>query len=407
MPASTPRSTETISDPADTERQLEAGEQVDEPELSTGRKVLYWVGIFAMLFLLVCAVSTIGDGFKALGKETAEGLFAFASNPFVALFVGILATSIIQSSSTTTSIVVAAAASGALPLSIGIPMVMGANIGTSVTNSLASLGHITNKREFKPAFTSATMHDFFNLLAVVILLPLEMLTGYLERISAVFAAPLQGIIAPDPGQADIVAKTTDPLVNIITAGTLALPGVIGPIVTVVVGIVMIFCAVRFLGIILQRVMVGTARRILHSAVGKNPVIAMVAGTLVTVLVQSSSVTTSMMVPFAGSGALTPRQIYPMTLGANVGTTFTALLAAMALSGTTGAGIALQVALVHLFFNLSGILLIYVIPLLRNIPLRAAGLLAEVATERKWIAAAYIVVTFIAIPGVVVAIAAFL
>ena len=109
----------------------------------------------------------------------------------------------------------------------------------------------------------------------------------------------------------------------------------------------------------------------------------------------------MMVPFAGSGALTPRQIYPMTLGANVGTTFTALLAAMALSGTDGAEIALQVAFVHLLFNVTGIVVIYVLPFLRDVPLRAAGTLAAVATERRSLAAVYIVGTFLAIPGLVV------
>lgn len=368
---------------------------------------LHWLGALAMLYLLVCAVSVIGDGFGALGENSARELFQFAANPFVGLFVGILATSIIQSSSTTTSIVVAATASGALPLSIGIPMIMGANVGTSVTNTLASLGHVTNKREFKPAFTSATMHDMFNLLAVAILLPLEMLTGYLEWASSVFADLLGGFVVTDPGEADVVSAITDPAVDLVTAVTLAIPGTWGAVVTILVGIAMIFAAVRLLGTILQRVMVGTARKILHTAVGKNGAVAMLAGTVVTVLVQSSSVTTSVMVPFAGSGALTPRQIYPMTLGANIGTTFTALLAALAATGTAHAETALQVALAHLLFNLSGIVLIYVIPLLRTVPLRMASALAEVATERPSMAMAYVVVTFLAIPAAVVAVAAFL
>ncbi|GMA41012.1 Na/Pi symporter [Mobilicoccus caccae] len=379
----------------------EVSREDERNDLSTTQKALRWVGVLLALYLLVCAVGAIGDGFKALGEDAARGLFDFAANPVVALFVGLLATSIIQSSSTTTSIVVAAVASGAMPLSVGIPMIMGANIGTSVTNSLASLGHVTNKREFKPAFTSATMHDFFNLLAVAILLPLELLTGFLERVSGAMADAFAGVYAPDPGEADIVSLMTDPVVDLVTGLTLAIPGVMGPVATIVLGVAMIFLAVRLLGSLLQSVMVGTARRILHSAVGKNPVVAMIAGTVVTVLVQSSSVTTSMMVPFAGSGALTPRQIYPMTLGANVGTTFTALLAAMALSGTDGAEIALQVAFVHLLFNVTGIVVIYVLPFLRDVPLRAAGTLAAVATERRSLAAVYIVGTFLAIPGLVV------
>ncbi|MEI5617209.1 thymidylate synthase, partial [Streptomyces brasiliscabiei] len=89
---------------------------------------------------------------------------------------------LIQSSSTVTSIIVGLVAGG-LPVELAIPMIMGANIGTTVTNTLVSLGHVRYKDEFKRAFASATIHDFFNLLAVAIFLPLEMAFGILEKIS--------------------------------------------------------------------------------------------------------------------------------------------------------------------------------------------------------------------------------
>lgn len=362
---------------------------------------LRWIGVVAMIYLLICAVGIIGDGFKGLGEGAAEGLFDFATNPFIALFVGILVTSIIQSSSTTTSIVVAAVGSGAMPLSVGIPMIMGANIGTSVTNTLASLGHVGKKDEFRRAFATSTVHDFFNLLAVVIILPLELLFHPLERASAWLTERMSGLIAPDPDSADVISLLTDPVVDLADTATSWMGETPGSVAMIVLGVVLIFLAVRTLGKILQVLMVGRARSILHKAVGSNPAVSMGAGTLVTVLVQSSSVTTSVMVPFAGSGALTLRQIYPMTLGANIGTTFTALLAALALAGEDGAEIALQTALVHLLFNLLGILLIYVIPILRSVPPRLAETLAAVAAERKWIAAAWVITVFLAIPGLAV------
>lgn len=380
------------------------GHMADENP-SMGTSILSWLAVIALLYLLVCAVGVIGDGFKALGKDTAEGLFEFATNPFIALFVGILMTAIVQSSSTTTSIIVVAVGAGAMPIAVGIPMIMGANAGTSVTNTLASLGHIGNKKEFRLAFTSATVHDFFNLLAILILLPLELMTGYLEKFSGWLVERLNGIYAPDPDGVDFVSAATDPVVDVLTAVPLALPGVLGPVLTVVMGVAMIFLVVRYLGKVLQVVMVGTAREILHAAVGKNAFVAFIAGTVVTFLVQSSSVTTSMMVPFAGSGSLTPRQIYPMTLGANVGTTVTALFAALALTGTDGANVALQIALVHVLFNLSGIVAIYFPPFMRNLPLILAEKLAIVATQRKMIAVAYVVGVFLAIPGIFVGISA--
>ena len=58
-----------------------------------------------------------------------------------------------------------------------IPMIMGANIGTSVTNTFVSMAQSGNQREFRRAFAGATIHDMFNWLTVLILLPLEWATG--------------------------------------------------------------------------------------------------------------------------------------------------------------------------------------------------------------------------------------
>ncbi|WP_298086956.1 Na/Pi symporter [uncultured Corynebacterium sp.] len=215
---------------------------------------------------------------------------------------------------------------------------------------------------------------------------------------------LFGTILPDPGNADLIGGLTDPAVDLIGMNGLMgmMPGsdVVDGTLTILVGVAMIFFAVAWLGKILQLIMVGRAKAILEKSVGGHPLTAMGAGALVTVLVQSSSVTTSVMVPFAGSGALTTRQIYPLTLGANVGTTITALIAALAVTGD-GANLALTIAIVHTLFNVFGIIIIYGLPFLRELPLTGAEILAKVASERKIYAVAWVVTVFLAIPALAI------
>ncbi|MEY8263854.1 MAG: Na/Pi cotransporter family protein, partial [Bermanella sp.] len=106
------------------------------------------------------------------------------------------------------------------------------------------------------------------------------------------------------------------------------------------------------------------------------------------------------VPLVGSGVFKPRDIYPFTLGANIGTTITGLLAATALSGP-GAIVGLQIALVHLMYNIAGVLVVYGLPFLREIPLTLAHKLADIATERHSLAALYVLTVFFLIPGLCV------
>ncbi|MBU1147316.1 MAG: Na/Pi symporter [Candidatus Omnitrophica bacterium] len=119
--------------------------------------------VLGFLYLFLVSIGLLGEAFKGFGKEFAENLLRMTSNPFVSLFIGILATSLMQSSSTTTSIVVGMVASGTITVGNAIPIIMGANIGTTVTNTLVSIGHITRREEFKRAIAGATVHDFFNL----------------------------------------------------------------------------------------------------------------------------------------------------------------------------------------------------------------------------------------------------
>ncbi len=113
------------------------------------RRLMRWLLLILSVYAILLSVGMVGSGFKWVsgGSEGARELFEFATNPFVALLIGILATSLVQSSSTVTSVVVGLVAGG-LPIEIAIPMVMGANIGTTITNTLVSLGHIRKNQSF-------------------------------------------------------------------------------------------------------------------------------------------------------------------------------------------------------------------------------------------------------------------
>ncbi|NKQ41110.1 MAG: Na/Pi symporter [Sulfurovum sp.] len=362
-----------------------------------------WASVALLVYLLLVAVSLIGGGFKLAAGDQAKELFAFATNPIVALVVGTVATALIQSSSTVTSIIVGLVAGG-LPVEIAIPMVMGANIGTTITNTIVSLGHVKQGEEFKRAFAAATIHDFFNLVSVVIFLPLEIMFGFLEKIGVYLSTFMHGGDSVSVSGFNFIKPLVNPPVNFVkdTLGSISPSEMIAGVIMAVLGVVTIFVVITLIGKLLKVLMVGKAKDILHSAIGRGPISGILSGTGITVLVQSSSTTTSLIVPLAGSGVFSLRQIYPFTLGANIGTCITALLAATAVSGPF-AIFALQIALIHFAYNVIGVIVIYGIKPLREIPIWAAQKLAEAATKNILYAVGYVVSVFFVLPGILIAI----
>lgn len=361
-----------------------------------------WLSMLVAIWILITAVGIIGDGFSTAVGDQAEELFQFATNPFVALTIGILATVGTQSSSTTTSIVVGLAAGG-LPMGIAIPMLMGANLGTTMTNTLVSVGMVGKKDQFRRAFSAATVHDFFNIMAVVILLPIELLTGFLQRSSEAASTALTGegsegnvVTSAFTAFGDIIGAITAPGSDLAAWAVSPFPDVAAGIVQIVVGVALILFIISFIGNMMKSLMVGRAKEILNSAIGRGPLAGIGSGTLITVVVQSSSTTTSLVVPMAGSGAFSLRQIYPFTVGANIGTTLTALIASFAFTGVEGT-LALQAAFVHLFYNLASTLIIFGLPFLRPLPLMGATRLGSAVAERKIIGVLWVLGVFVALP----------
>lgn len=367
--------------------------------INTIKSITQWVAIATLVYLLISSVGMIGAGFKGATKGQASELFQFATNPFMGLIIGILATAMIQSSSTVTSIIVGLVAGG-LPVEMAVPMIMGANIGTTITNTIVSLGHVRKKKEFRRAFASATVHDFFNVMAVAIFLPIEILFHPLEKIGGYFAGLLVGGENVSVKGFNFIKPATKPVIDFFADASAIISENAQYIILIIFGIAIIFLAITLIGKLLKKLMVGRAKAIMHNAIGKGPVAGIFSGAVITVLVQSSSTTTSLMVPLAGTGVFRLKQIYPFTLGANIGTTITALLAATAISGDS-AVFALQIALVHLIYNSSAVLLIYGVKNLRKIPIRGALWIARVATERKTLALLYILGVFFGLPAILI------
>jgi sodium-dependent phosphate cotransporter len=327
-------------------------------------KALYFV---LLLYLFFVSIELMSAAFRLAGRGFAEQLINTATDPLAGLFLGFLATSVIQSSSTTTTIVVGLVASGALTIPLAIPIVMGANIGTTTTNTIVSIGHVTRPREFERAFAASTVHDFFNLLAALTLLPIELLFHPVERMavglqSAFSGAGGMGLASPLKAA---VAPLVDPLVE-------AFPS---EIVLIVIALALLFLALNQMmsvmrGAVLER-MSGLFDRVLF----RNDAASFALGAVMTAAVQSSSATTSLVVPLAGTGVLSLKQIFPYTLGANIGTTITAILASFA----TGSAAAVTIAFAHLSFNILGIALFYP---LRAIPIWLAKSVAAYAVRTK-------------------------
>lgn len=352
------------------------------------------LSVAAALYLFLVSIRLLGTGFEMFGGGFSERLIATTSNPFVGLVIGILATSIVQSSSTTTCTVVGFVAAGALSIENAIPIVMGANIGTTVTSALVSVGHVGRREEFRRALAAATVHDFFNVIAVVVLFPLEITTGFLRRSATALARLLVG--SESVTFASPVKRAVAPLVRVVVRAveSLQLPhtGVLLAVIAFVLLIVSLWVLVKRTKAIAMR----RAEVVIDRLMGRSGLAGIAVGTGITAIIQSSSVTTSLMVPLAGAGIARLEQIFPITLGANVGTTVTALLASLA-----GDARGLTIALVHLLFNLVGIILIYPVPAIRRIPMALAERLGDAAARSRRYAVIFIVGAFYAVPALLI------
>jgi solute carrier family 34 (sodium-dependent phosphate cotransporter) len=377
-------------------------EAVESPRGRSGgfpdqvRQALRLVSVVFFLYLFLVGVKSLETGIGSLGENLVEAVFAAVANPISALAAGILATVLVQSSSVSTAVIVGLVGAGVMSVETAVPMVMGANIGTTVTSTLAALGHIRQSAYFERAFAAATLHDGFNLLAVALFLPLEMAFGVITWCARVLEDLVDGFF-PAGGSAgssvvrDAVAAPVKWIQGVVDG--YGWSGGLGPIL-LVIGLGMIFLGLaritKGMKSLISRRLEGAVNSMLGRGGGW---LALLIGAVMTVAVQSSSITTSILVPLVAAGLLTLPNAFPVTVGSNIGTTVTAMIASMASESEE----ALVIALAHVSFNLLALLAFFVIPVTRRLPLAIARTMARLAMVNKTWVAVYVVGVFIVMP----------
>ena len=322
-----------------------------------------------------------------IGFGTAREMIKVAEAPFIALFVGLLTTALLQSSSTVTSIAVVMMASGTITLNIGIFIIMGSNIGTTLTSDIVSLGFVANKGKFRKALSAGVIHDFFNILTTMLIFPLEYYYGFLSKVATYIAGLLSTQLS--------INSDSNSFVN--------LPG-FSPVSNSLYGlfnnywilaafsILLLFISIKVFSRYTYRLLIGASKDKLKNYVFNNPLKSFSWGLLLTGILQSSSVTTSLIIPLVANRKVMLKSIFPYIIGANIGTTITALLAAIFISED-----AISLAVAHLIFNLAGGIVFFVFSITRNIPVYLASSFGKLASENKLIGLFYIIFTFFLIP----------
>lgn len=359
-------------------------------EGSTRQKFLnvvpFILSISLALFVFLWSLDLMTSCFQVIGSETVDKVLSVTSNPFISLFIGLFITAVIQSSSTSTSLIVAIVASGGMTLENAVPMVMGANIGTTLTSTIVSLSYITDNKEFKNAIATGVMHDFFNIMTVMILFPLEFYYQILSRLSvhiaSIFNLSAKSTEVNQSGGSGLFDFINDFLITSIEYKVLL----------VVVACITLFASIKIISKIISKRMIGASDERFKDVFFKKKLNSFGLGTMLTAGIQSSSITTSIIVPLGATGKIHPSKIFPYIVGANIGTTITALIAAFNKSEA-----ALSIALVHFLFNLLGTFIFMIVPYFKKLPIRYARKFGIMTSEYRVIGFFYILFVFFILP----------
>ncbi|HCW06966.1 MAG TPA: phosphate transporter [Cytophagales bacterium] len=344
--------------------------------------VYFLFGLFVFLLSIDLMISSLSQ----LGSLTDLVLLATA-NPFAGLFIGLLTTAVVQSSSATTSITVALVASGALSLSGAVPIIMGANIGTTITSTIVSLSFINRKKEFRRAIAAGTYHDFFNILTVLILFPLEYNFGLLSSLSQFIATNFfHEPMAKSSINFKLLGSSLSWPVKFISEH------ISNGYILGLISITLLFGSILFF------------RRLFSSSLGygsstkfrrfffKNPYKSFGWGLLTTAAIRSSTITTSLVVPLVAKKVIKLKQAGAFILGANIGTTITAFLAS-----TLNSNAAISIAIAHFLFNFIGVIIFFRTPILKLIPFALANGIGRLTLKHRIVGFMYLLMTFFLIP----------
>lgn len=404
------------------------------------RSVASWSALIGFGYLFFLAIDLVSTGMKGSFAEPLKLFLATNAAEFTELrsfSIGVLGTALAQSSSAVTSMTVVLAQEGVMPLLIAAGVVHGANLGTSVTSSIVAFATeapkatgnllhdgwnlLTRPRGegFRRAVGAALVHDFFNIIMVTaILVFLELPFGWVLYLSERSATALEGHIGASDGLLAATAAlspstwtgpVSDGLFGAFAWGVEGsgglLPVWLPGLALVMIGLPLLFFALKgFTRGMKNKVLSGLdlsdLRRVGERLLGRSPADTFVRGLLLTILVQSSSATTSMVVPLAALGLFGVRRIFPFILGANIGTTVTALIAATSAAGQPGFHEGMTIALCHLYLNSAAVVVAVVVVGLPTSVIGSAEFLADNAERRPWTLLAYLGALCVGMPLVV-------
>lgn len=426
--------------------ELTAGGKVQRVVLGVG-KALCLVGL---LYLFICSLDFLSSAFRLVGGKTAGKVMSqneVLKNPVVGLMIGVLSTVLVQSSSTSSSIIITMVGANLIQVRDAIPIIMGANIGTSVTNTIVSLMQSGERNEFRRAFAAATVHDMFNWLTVIVLLPLEAAFGVLYHLTSAIMNSTNWTTNKNANR-DFLQVLTKPFTSLIiqldkkviekvaigdetyynhslikrccnmtsdgcaTNCKFALASLdwqdsfVGLLLLGISLLTLCVCLILMVKL-LHSMLRGRIAVVIKTTVNAEyrfpfsilvGYIAILLGCIMTILVQSSSIFTSALTPLAGIGVISLERIYPLTLGSNIGTTTTGILAALA-ADSSRIRYTLQISFCHLFFNILGILMFYPIPFTR-FPIQLAKILGNTTAKYRWFSVLYLLCMFLFFPAAV-------
>ncbi|MFP7365964.1 Na/Pi symporter [Corynebacterium callunae] len=386
----------------------------DQVLLSGRGKLVRWLLVIVAIFAITLGINLILDGVSAAGTSTVNRMYQFAEDPLVGLAIGVLATALVQSSSTTTTLAVTAVGSGIISVSVAIPLIIGANIGTSITAMLVAFSYVGERRDFKKAFTSAAMHSWFNIITAIIFFIAEVLFHPLRSMSGYLAAEVANDAPGVLPTSEIITKILHPFIQAI--GMNGLIGKIGNhnlavLICLGLGTLFILVAVRVMSAQIRTITAATATSIIDKlinssgnsrATARSSFVSFFMGLIFTFMVTASSVTVAFMQPVAVSGTVKRRPVLGVILGANVGTTFTALFATLAIMGSLSE-FAMQAAFVHTIMNVVGAAVVLCIPQLSRQLIRLSSATARIASRSYTKTLIIIFGLYIALPALVLAV----
>ncbi len=325
-------------------------------------------------------------GFKtawtlAFSAESSAGIVndilnASLATPFTGLMSGVIITSLIQSSSATIALVVTTVAAGAISVEDSVFILMGANIGTTITNTIVGLAQAHKRERFDRMVPAIIVDDVFKFLNVLLFYIIEVTTGFLHGLSVSFVNSIQEIsFVRDTlgGFPDVLDALTDPaaepFLNLITSTSLTVG-----LQALAVGLAFFTLLIVSLGLIsdsLEHILRSGSQELVDRVLN-GKVTTFLVGFAICWGLQSSSVAVSLILPLVAHSAVGLPTVYYYSIGAALGTTCdpTQLLSYLKF-GPVG----LTAGMVHVLLNLFGAFLFLFLPGLNRLPIWLASRLA--------------------------------